>query len=310
MKLLVINNKCSGLGDSDIYDFIRIATQEGDDVVIRNLSPKRSIAEMLVDARDFDCVVAAGGDGTVASVCYELRYTDVPILIFPAGTANLLAMNLDSSNNPRELARLVREGQTARFDICEIEYVDVDGVQRKHGFGVIAGAGYDSKIMESANRLKKSIGSLAYYLSFLTNSPDKLDIELIIDGVEHRTEGMAALLVNFARVAPDISIIHENDAQDGLFDIVVLKPDKVWKLAPTAISALLDAGGQFPERGDAIDIFSGREVYVRTEPPVRIQFDGEVLEATTPFVARVLPRSFRAIVSDEEAEHLKSIGRL
>ena len=55
---------------------------------------------MLEDAKDFDRVVAVGGDGTVSGVCYELRGSGVPMLPYPAGTTNLLALNLRLPSEP------------------------------------------------------------------------------------------------------------------------------------------------------------------------------------------------------------------
>lgn len=100
MKLLILNNLSSGYGEGAIYDFVRAFAQSEDEVVIRSANGDSDFASMLSDAHDFDAVVASGGDGTVASVCYLLRNSGIPILVFPAGTANLLAQNIESPASP------------------------------------------------------------------------------------------------------------------------------------------------------------------------------------------------------------------
>ena len=109
MKLLVINNLASGFGEGSVYDFIRSFARDGDEVCVRSTDGTTDVRDLLGDAEEFDAVVASGGDGTVATVSYRLANTGVPILPFPAGTANLLAANLASPMEPHALAKLVRE---------------------------------------------------------------------------------------------------------------------------------------------------------------------------------------------------------
>ena len=112
MKLLVINNLASGFGEGSVYDFIRSFARDGDEVCVRSTDGTTDVRDLLGDAEAFDAVVASGGDGTVATVSYRLANTGVPILPFPAGTANLLAANLASPMEPHALAKLVREERT------------------------------------------------------------------------------------------------------------------------------------------------------------------------------------------------------
>ena len=104
MKLLVINNLKSGYGEGAVYDFIRSFASDGDEVCMRSTDGSTEVATMLYDADRFDAVVASGGDGTVAAVSYALAGSGIPVLPFPAGTANLLALNLQYPNEPHALA--------------------------------------------------------------------------------------------------------------------------------------------------------------------------------------------------------------
>ena len=83
MKLLVINNLSSGFGDGSVYDFIRSAVQDGDEVCVRSTDGTTPVSALLDDAASYDAVVASGGDGTVATVNYLLANTGVPVLPFP-----------------------------------------------------------------------------------------------------------------------------------------------------------------------------------------------------------------------------------
>ena len=190
MKLLVINNLASGFGEGSVYDFIRSFARDGDEVCVRSTDGTTDVRDLLGDAEAFDAVVASGGDGTVATVSYRLANTGVPILPFPAGTANLLAANLASPMEPHALAKLVREERTLDFDLGEIE---VDG--HRFGFGIMAGAGYDAAIMHGAAPAKRLLGPMAYFSAALANPlPQTSRFKLDLDGEHVESEGLGILL--------------------------------------------------------------------------------------------------------------------
>ena len=114
MKLLVINNLSSGFGEGAVYDFVRSFMQDGDEACLRSTDGTTGVSTLLDDAASFDAVIASGGDGTVATVSYMLADSGIPVLPFPAGTANLLALNLASPMEPHALAKMVREGPSRR----------------------------------------------------------------------------------------------------------------------------------------------------------------------------------------------------
>ena len=70
MKLLIVNNLASGFRDGASYDFMRAFASDGDEICVRCTDGDTDLADFLRDAEDFDAVVAAGGDGTVASAAY------------------------------------------------------------------------------------------------------------------------------------------------------------------------------------------------------------------------------------------------
>lgn len=295
MKLLVINNLASGFGEGSVYDFIRSFARDGDEVCVRSTDGTTDVRDLLGDAEAFDAVVASGGDGTVATVSYRLANTGVPILPFPAGTANLLAANLASPMEPHALAKLVREERTLDFDLGEIE---VDG--HRFGFGIMAGAGYDAAIMHGAAPAKRLLGPMAYFSAALANPlPQTSRFKLDLDGEHVESEGLGILLVNFSKIQFDITVTHENEPRDGVFDVVVLKAQNAFELIPALLAGLLDRGGDFPERTGSLEIHRAREVRVEADPPMEVQYDGEATNLTTPFTAHIMRRAARFFVSEE-----------
>lgn len=295
MKLLVVNNTSSGIGSGAIFDYVRSLVQDGDEVVLRSTDGTTDLRTFLHDADRFDAVVASGGDGTVSTVAYMLADTGIPVLPFPSGTANLLATNLASPLEPHALAAMTRSMRTMDFDIGELEISD----GRRLGFMLMAGAGYDATIMKDAEAGKRHLGQFAYLTSALSNAtPQFSRIVLEIDGDRIESEGVGILLVNFSKIQFDISVVHENQPRDGLLDIVIFHTKDAFGLIPALFTAILDIGGDFPARTGAFELHRGRTVAIDADPPLVIQYDGEVCDATTPFRATVLPGAARYIVSD------------
>jgi diacylglycerol kinase family enzyme len=190
------------------------------------------------------------------------------------------------------------------FDMGELSF-DKDGVPAKRGFSVIAGAGYDATIMKNSERLKEAFGPAAYIAAALTNpTPTLSHFKIKLDDETIETDGIAVLILNFAKIYPDISITHENDARDGLLEVAILKPQNTVELLPAFFAAFLDRSGGFPYRTEAIEMFKAKAVHIEADPPLDLQYDGETPDCTTPLSARILPDATRLIVTKREYQRL------
>lgn len=110
---------------------------------------------------------------------------------------------------------------------------------------------------------------------------------------------MGVLAINFSKLQFDISLVHENLPRDGMFDIVVMNTHDAVGLIPAILSCMLDRAGEFPSRPDAMEVFRCRECTVVADPPLAVQYDGEVTGTMTPFTVRMLPEAARFVVSEE-----------
>ena len=302
LKLLVINNLASGYREGLAYDFVRAFAADGDEITIRTTDGTTDLNTFLHDATSFDAVAVSGGDGTITAVSHRLAYTGVPILPIPAGTGNLLSINLASPNEVHALASQLRDFQIREFDIAEIQV----GWNR-YGYTLIAGAGYDAAIMKDAQNNKGLLGPMAYFSAALTNlNPQYSKLSISIDGQEPiERKGLGVMVANFSKIQFDVPIAHQTDPQDGLLELIILKSENAFGLLPALGAALLDRGGEFPERSDCIEIIQCKNATVIADPPLQVQYDGDTIEQTTPVSFRVLPKAVRYIVSKEACELYK-----
>lgn len=311
LKILLVNNPTAGRGDARLYDYVRELNTRGAEVMLRSIGDGRTLEHALRDAEDFDRVVTAGGDGTASAASYILRDSGIPLLPYPAGTANLLAMNLRIPLEPVRCAETTLEGKLVRVDLGELNYRreqrPPDGIERRRaaralprtrmGFAIMAGAGFDATIMEGAQSLKSQIGAGAYLVAAVQNmEPQMARITLELDGKTVETEGSAVLLVNFARIQFDITVTHDSDAQDGLLEVVVIKARHMTELLPVVMAAWLDRIITYPDRSQALETYKARKVEIASDPPLPLQSDGDLLGGVTPLSGRVLPKAATFVV--------------
>jgi diacylglycerol kinase (ATP) len=95
-----------------------------------------------------------GGDGMVQRCIDAVAGTSAVVAILPAGTANLLATNLGVPDDLNDAVRVGLHGDRRR--------VDTGSVNGEH-FAVMAGAGFDARMIKEADRrLKDRFGRAAY----------------------------------------------------------------------------------------------------------------------------------------------------
>lgn len=295
MKVLVIHNIGSGHGAGAIYDFIRCYAEDGDTITLRTFNGKTPFHSLLEDARNYDFVVASGGDGTIAAVTYALRYTNIPILPFPSGTANLLAMNLSSPNEPYALCKVADQAETMYFDLGEIETSE-----GSLGFTIMAGCGYDEIIMRLAEQHKQILGPMAYFHAAFTNpTPPHSRFTLTIDGKTIESAGIGVVFTNFSRLQFDLMVSDKNLPQDGLLDIVIIKTNTALELLPTLFAKAVDHTSGLANKIGNLEVHRGREATIQATPEMYMEYDGEPTRLHTPFTVRCLPNAARYIVSED-----------
>ena len=164
----------------------------------------------------------------------------------------------------------------------------------------MAGAGYDATIMRGAAASKQKLGQVAYFAAAATNiTPKVAHMKLTLDNNVIESDGVGVVLINHSKIQFDIPVAHDTDPRDGMLDVAVLKTANALGLLPALGAALLDRNGEFPGRSSNVEVHRARQVKVEAYPGLPIEFDGEPLDSTEPFIARVLPRAARFIVSPE-----------
>lgn len=181
------------------------------------------------------CIVAAGGDGTLASVVN--RHPEVPAVMLPQGTENLAAKYFHLSRAGSEIAEVVVSGRVACFDTGII--TDLGGVEtgktedQQRGsnaapttrFLLMASAGVDAEVATRLAEDRSGTISHLTYLKPLLGSFWSYGFDLIsVQAADAEIEltGTHVIAGNLPPYGLGLPFTPEADGTDGLFDVAVL----------------------------------------------------------------------------------------
>lgn len=196
---------------------LRRAGLEVRDLVGRDADHAAALARECV-AEGADALVVVGGDGMVHLGLQAVVGTGVVLGVIPAGTGNDTARALGvDRKDPAAAAATVVAGRT--------RVVDAARCGAEHYFTVLC-AGFDALVNERANRMRWPRGQMRYNLATLAELSTfrPLPYVLEIDGEEVRTEAMLVAVGNAPSYGGGLRITEGAQIDDGLLDVVVIKP--------------------------------------------------------------------------------------
>ena len=188
--------------------------------VVRAIDDESDLPSNLGDA---ECVVVAGGDGTVARAGRVLAGGPVPLAILPLGTANNIARSLDIRGDIEELAARWQDGQVVKIDVGVVE-----ARGSAHRFIESVGCGLvTSCITEGNATLAKDhpethlAEARELYLEALRDlAPRNYDITL--DGERVSREFLLVEALNTPSIGPMLEFTADVSAADGFLSVVLL----------------------------------------------------------------------------------------
>ena len=233
-----------------------------------------------------------GGDGTVQRCIDAVAGTQAVLAILPAGTANLLAANLQI---PGDLTEAVRVGLYG-----ERRPLDTGSVNGEH-FAVMAGAGFDARMIRDAGRdMKSRIGRVAYiYAAALNLSARRAKAVIEVDGSRFFTGRISCVLVgNVGKVLGGVEAFSGARPDDGRLELGVVTARNPAEWARTMGRLVLG----HPERSPFVEVTSGREFRIRFDRDFPYELDGGARPAARKLRIKAKPASITIGVPAAQAD--------
>jgi YegS/Rv2252/BmrU family lipid kinase len=285
-SVFVIFNPVSGQGDpearkksiSDSLDahgytcqFIATSPEEG---------AKALAAKALADGADL--LVVSGGDGTVMEAMSALVGTDIPIAVLPAGTGNLLSVNLGIPLTVPDAVNVALSGRAYALDL----------VRTSEGryFAIMGGMGMDAQMIADTDRdAKNKLGKWAYFRAAFKNLPRRrayIDI-FLDDKPPLRRRAKTVLLANMGKITGGLVLLPTATPDDGLLDVGIVKAATLAHWAHLMGSALMGRA----QEDAMLEVHQARKVTLRPRRPQPIQFDGENGGRTRELTVEIVPKA-------------------
>ena len=222
-KLLFVFNPFSGKGQvkDNLFDIIDIFTKGGYDVTAYPTQAAMDAYEKVrAEAKEYDMIVASGGDGTLSEVVKALMEQDkkIPLGYIPAGSTNDFAASIGISRKMTEAANEIMNGVRFEYDVGEFNgqyYVYVAG------FGAFTDVSY-----ETSQNIKNKLGHMAYILEGIKRLPKISGQKMVVEHDGERIEGsfILGLVSNTISVGGMRKLISNGVCfDDGLFEITLVK---------------------------------------------------------------------------------------
>lgn len=235
---------------------------------------------------NYDVVVAVGGDGTINQVAQAIINTDTLLGIIPMGSGNGLARHLKIPLNIYKALYLIKDAHnTIKIDSCMVNGID---------FFCTSGVGFDAYI-GSLFAQSKTRGFFSYskltLSSLISYKPKKYKIN--IDGRLLEKEAFLITFANASQYGNNAYIAPLANIQDGLIDMVILKPFKLWNMLNLAYRMF----NKTIHHSNFLETYKAKNILIEQAANISIHFDGEpMLVQEKHITVKIKPSSLKVIV--------------
>ncbi len=235
-----------------------------------------------------DLIIVLGGDGTINEAVNGMIHSNAALGILPAGTANVLAMELGLGSR---LDRAI-----AQLKDCVEKRVAVGRLCRDAGsrhFLAMGGAGLDAKIVYDLNpALKARAGKLAYWLGGFGHITQRVgNFEARINGSVYKCG--FALASRVRNYGGDLEIARGASLLDSDFEIVLFEGSNPLRYLGYMLAVGFKRGQSMP------GVHTVRANRVEMTGDVHLQVDGEYagrlpacFETVPDALTLLMPRSY------------------
>lgn len=260
--------------DQEIEHEVQVTTARGDAVE----KAKNALN------RQYNLVVAVGGDGTVNEVACALVGSEAALGIIPIGSGDGIARGLGIPLTLRRAIRTLCQGR--------IKKIDVGLVQGRYFFAV-AGLGFDAVVGKMFDESPVR-GALPYFYfgirEFFNYEP--VEYQLKFENQVIRKKALILTVANLNQFGNHAIIAPSAKPDDGLLDICLIKDINAFRAAvslPKLFTGNLVNSKYY-------EYFQTREVEITRPFPAPIHVDGEVFDGPASVTIKLLPKALSVII--------------
>jgi diacylglycerol kinase family enzyme len=304
MIYLVVINPVSGDSNkkSLTYFLQEQAQSKGFDLEIFETTGNNDY-EKLNEQVDFmkpDKLLVAGGDGTLLMAAEVVKNKEIPIGLFPLGSANGMAAELDLPSMLPNIPILDQQSFKRAWKIIEDGHsVKVDMVRINGKYSIhLADVGLNAEIVRGFDE-SDSRGFATYAHQFFQKYTSRKAFNYSVrtnDGRLYSGEAYMLSIANARMFGTGAIINPRGNVSDGTVELCVIKK-------ASALSILKSAGsiitGNVEYDADQVEIISVKKASIELEPAQSFQIDGELQKQVSKVDVSILPSVVEVYCSKE-----------
>jgi diacylglycerol kinase (ATP) len=279
--LVILNGICQK--KKRFYSYILPALQENFEVEVSETKYPWHAAELAAISltRNFDCILSAGGDGTLHQIVNGLLREDTTnalptVGIIPLGSGNDFATTCQLTTSPSSIVGLLTDHKPVPTDVGKISCLDNNGDKIQKYFINACSVGMGPATVMNMENKPKWIGANFRYLSsiiqtFFSHKPEFFDIR----SVEWNWNGRARVfaMANGKSFGNKIYLAPNAVLDDGLFDSFLTDDLSLLQF----LYYLQAIKGKKKVSSRHIFYSTGSWFEVRSLQPARIEAEGELV---------------------------------
>ena len=230
-----------------------------------------------------DLIIACGGDGTINEVVCGMAGSQIPLLVIPAGTANVLAKEIGLSRDWLKSVELVRTGVVRRISLGRVN-------QRR--FILMAGIGVDAGIIAALNyRLKRRFGEASFWIAGFGQllRYHFAPFDLFINGKHY--SATFAVISKARNYGGPFQITSQADLFSDQFDICLFQSHSRWRYLCYLWHVALGRHLSLPD----VQYLKATSVEALGDSKIQFQVDGELV-GTLPQTFNIEPNALSLMV--------------
>lgn len=236
--------------------------------------------------KDFEYIIAVGGDGTLQEVINGLIEIDTKVGIIPVGTGNDFVRAANIPIQRKDALDTLIEGNTKSIDVGKIgDRIFHNGV----------GIGFDAWVVNESLKIKKLRGRILYLYAIIKalkayNAPL---MELHFNNKSIVQKLFLVTVANGISLGGGIKLTPFAQIDDGLLDLNIIQDVNKFKILQNLVKAYSGEHVNMPE----VTIDTCKSIVLKSDDGLAVHADGELISCNLKEVnIHILPKAIEFVV--------------
>jgi len=251
-------------------------------------SPGHATEIASKSVKDFEYIIAVGGDGTLQEVMNGLFGYDTKIGIIPVGTGNDFVRAANIPIKPTEALDIIIDGKLKQIDVGKVgDRIFHNGV----------GIGFDAWVVNESLKIKKLRGHLIYFYAILKTLKNYRAPFMEINYHEKSISQKLFLVTvaNGTSLGGGIKLTPFAQLDDGLLDLNIIQDVNKLKILQNLMKAYSGEHVNMPE----VTVDTCKSIAIKSDDGLAVHADGELISCNLKEIEiKIIPKAIKFIVPE------------